>query len=344
MPMDTASADERHKQAVRQTIQENAKLCVAFMVMNMLAATIASYGLFANSPAVIIGAMIIAMLLGPITGVSLALVDSDMKALFRGVGTLLVGAAGVIATAYTIGSIHIDVPITAEILGRTHPNFADLMIALAGGAAGAYASVSPRLSVAFVGVAIATALVPPLCAASILLARGQHQLAFGAFLLTFTNIVAIQFASSVVLFVTGFRKVSEAKGLSFLQFLKFNFVSIAILAVLAVVLTDSMREVLSKKIYEANVRSVLEQECAASDGCYLADIRFGQGGKQENVIAAVIRGPQPPTPERVAAIEKKLPAHPKGLTVELRARYVPTTTISRDGVLFEDSQEDDGKP
>jgi uncharacterized hydrophobic protein (TIGR00271 family) len=342
--MDTAQVEAMHRQAVRKTIQENAKLSVAFMVMNMLAATIASYGLFANSPAVIIGAMIIAMLLGPITGVSLALVDSDVKALLRGVCTLLVGAAGVIATAYTIGSIHIDVPITVEILGRTHPNFADLMIALAGGAAGAYASVSPRLSVAFVGVAIATALVPPLCAASILLARGQHQLALGAFLLTFTNIVAIQFASSVVLFFTGFRKLSEAKGLSVLQFLKYNFVSIAILAVLAVVLTDSMHEVLSKKIYEANVRSVLEQECAASDGCYLADIRFGPRWKQENVIAVVVRGPQPPTPERIAAIEKKLPAHPKGLPVELRARYVPTTTISRNGVLYDDSQEADGNP
>ena len=342
--MGTASVDERHRQVVRETIQENAKLCVAFMVMNMLAATIASYGLFANSPAVIIGAMIIAMLLGPITGVSLALVDSDMKALFRGVGTLLVGAAGVIATAYTIGSIHIEVPITAEILGRTHPNFSDLMIALAGGAAGAYASVSPRLSVAFVGVAIATALVPPLCAASILLARGQHQLAFGAFLLTFTNIVAIQFASSVVLFVTGFRKVSQTKGLSFLQFLKFNFVSIAILAVLAVVLTNSMHEVLSKKIYEANVRHVLERECATADGCFLADVRISENARKESVISVVVRGPNPPSPQRIASIEKKLPAHPKGLPVELRARYVPTTTINRDGVLYDDNQESDGKP
>jgi hypothetical protein len=73
-----------------------------------------------------------------------------------------------------------DIPITSEIMTRTAPNFLDLMIALAGGVAGAYATVSFRLSLALVGVAIATALVPPLASAGILLARGEISLALGA--------------------------------------------------------------------------------------------------------------------------------------------------------------------
>jgi uncharacterized hydrophobic protein (TIGR00271 family) len=124
--------------------------------MNALAATIASYGLFANSPAVVIGAMLVALLMGPIVGVSLALVDSDAGILLKSLLSLLSGVVGVLVTAFIIGAVHKDMPITSEIIARTAPNFLDLMIALAGGAAGAYATVSFRLSLALVGVAIAT--------------------------------------------------------------------------------------------------------------------------------------------------------------------------------------------
>jgi uncharacterized hydrophobic protein (TIGR00271 family) len=146
--------------------------------MNVLAAIIATYGLFANSPAVVISAMIVAVLLGPIVGISLALVDIDTKLLVKSLTSLLVGAIGVVATAFIIGTIHQDIPITNEIMARTAPNLLDLMVALAGGAAGAYATVSPRLSIAVVGVAIAVALVPALSAAGVLFARGEVDLAF----------------------------------------------------------------------------------------------------------------------------------------------------------------------
>ena len=74
-----------------------------------------------------------------------------------------------------LGVIHRNIELTGEIYSRTAPNLMDLMIALGGGAAGAYAMISTRLSVAFVGVAIATALVPPLSASALCLARGLKQ-------------------------------------------------------------------------------------------------------------------------------------------------------------------------
>ena len=203
----------QYQEAIRESIRKDATFNWAYLLMNVLAATIASYGLFANSPAVVIGAMIVAMLLGPIAGISLALVDSDMKFLLKSLSTLLGGTIGVIVTAFIVGTIHKDIPITNEIMARTAPNLLDLMIALAGGAAGAYATVSPRLSVVFVGVAIATALVPPLSSAGILFARGEVDLVLGALLLAFTNMVAIQFAFSVVLWFTGFRRVTHTSGI-----------------------------------------------------------------------------------------------------------------------------------
>ncbi len=101
--------------------------------------------------------MIVAMLLGPIAGMSLSLVDSDMRLLLRSLFTLLSGTVVVMVTSFIIGILHRDIPVTEEILARTNPNLIDLMVALAGGEAGAYASVSARLSAALVGVAISTA-------------------------------------------------------------------------------------------------------------------------------------------------------------------------------------------
>ena len=70
------------RESVRENIHKGAELNSAFILMNILAATIASYGLFANSPAIIIGAVIVAMLLGPIAGIALSLVDGDIRLIY----------------------------------------------------------------------------------------------------------------------------------------------------------------------------------------------------------------------------------------------------------------------
>jgi uncharacterized hydrophobic protein (TIGR00271 family) len=328
------------KGKVRDDIRNGAELNIAFIFMNTLAATIATYGLFANSPAVIIGAMIVAMLLGPIAGVALSLVDSDMSLLFRSILTLVAGSIAVMITSLVISLFHPDIPITNEIMARTSPNLIDLMIALAGGAAGAYASVSPRLSVAFVGVAIATALVPPLCSAVVLFAHGEISLGLGACLLTFTNMVAIQFACSLVFWFTGFRKVSHKSELTLLTFLKRNTVSITILCVLAVVLTGSLRKNISKQLFETTTRFTLAQEFNSFAGNYLVEVRFEtkevEGTPGKTVLRAVVRGPVEPSADDVRSIEDKLPSPPDGTEIELRVRFVKTIVITRDGHVYDD--------
>ena len=175
-------------------------------------------------------------------------------------------------------------------MARTAPNLLDLMVALAGGAAGAYATVSPRLSIGFVGVAIATALVPPLSAASILLARGEINLALGALLLTFTNIVAIQFAASVVLWLSGFKRISRTYGLSLLAFAKVSGISIMMLLTLAVFLTTSLHRVVSEERYKALTRFTLQEEMKSSLGSHLVQVRFDETTPGKNIVMAVVRG------------------------------------------------------
>ncbi len=323
------------KEGVRLKIREDTSLTWSYLIMNVLAATLACYGLFANSPAVVIGAMVVAMLLGPIIGISLALVDNDTKLLKIGLFTLASGALSVFVISFVLGTIHKDIPLTNEILARTSPNLIDLMIALTGGVAVAFATVSPRVNITFIGVAIATALVPPLSSVGILVARGEFGLSFGALLLTFTNAVAIQFASSVVLWLTGFRRVTQNLESGLKVFIRRNFASLAILVLLGVALTLNLNRVIAKQLFETKTRRILQQEISVVDGNFLAEVRF-EDQNTSTIIHAVVRGPNQPSIQQVIALEKKLPLAPNGKPIELRVRFVYTTVINREGYLYQD--------
>jgi len=332
--MEKNQTDIEFRTAVRLDIRQGAVLDWPYASMNILSALIASYGLLANSPAVVIGAMIVAMLLGPINGLALALVESDRSLARQALVSLCLGGLVVFATSVLIGMVHQQVPVTNEIMARTAPNLFDLMIALGGGAAGALATVTPRLSVAFVGVAVATALVPPLASAGILAARGNFELSRSALILVLTNMVAIQFAASVVLWLNGFRGFTRTGGLQLGSFLQRNLVSILSLAVLAVILTANLHQVISRQLFETSVRGILEREINAVPGDRLALIKI-ERTRDVTMVRAVVRGPTAPTPEDVAAMEKKLPAPADGSRLELRLRFVQTTIMNRDGVLYE---------
>lgn len=325
---------QKWKEQIRVEILNGTKLDWPFLLMNILAATIASYGLLANSPAIIIGAMIVAMLLGPITGVALALVDSNLKLLRQGLTTLLVGSIAVIITSFIIGYSLDSIPLTSEIVARTTPNLLDLMVALAGGAAGAYATISPRLSVAFVGVAIATALVPPLCAASILFAHGEFFLSMGAVLLTFTNMVAIQFSSSIVFWLCGFHKLSQQRSSSLLLFFKQNSVSLILLGLLALFLTSSLNDLINKQLFETTVRQSLKKMIEREPGNFMVETRFEKKDNNSLIVIAVIRGSKPPTFKQVANMQEHLPHTQDNLSIELRIRFVKVLIINRSGYLY----------
>jgi uncharacterized hydrophobic protein (TIGR00271 family) len=127
--------------------------------MNAAATLIAGFGLFENSSAVIIGAMLIAMLFGPIVGIALALAEADMQLLRQSVVTEVAGAVWVLAIGFGLGVAIRDLPIGSEILSRTSPGTLNLLIALVGGLAGAVTYFATGISVVVVGVSIATALV-----------------------------------------------------------------------------------------------------------------------------------------------------------------------------------------
>jgi uncharacterized hydrophobic protein (TIGR00271 family) len=304
-----------------------------YVVMNFLAATLATYGLFANNPTAIIGAMLIAMLFGPISSLALGIVDSDSKLIVRSLVTL---AGGILIVSLTAGFwtwVNFRLPVTDEIMSRTAPNFIDLMIALVGGMAGAYSLVYKRLSVAFVGVAIATALVPPLCAATILLVKGQLVLSRGAFLLTFTNIVGIQFGYSAVLWLKGIRSKILPPGQSILSFIRTNLIGLCTILGLGLLLTLNLTSVVKKLVFENTTRNLLTEQIEETPGNFLSQVSYNKEA-DKLIIRAVVEGLVLPDSNRVGLMQSKIPVNYLGLPNELRIRFIKTEVMTREGRIY----------
>ncbi len=176
-------------------------------VLMGLSVTIATFGILGDSAAVVIGAMLVAPLMTPITALAAALVMGWPGRQGIQLGIVAGASAGAVALSWLLVRFVpqerlIDLP--DELLARTQPGLLDLGIAIAAGAAGAYVSIRPRAGTALPGVAIAVALVPPLAALGVTLAHGTGELARGALLLFLTNLAAMVFSAAVVFLMMGF--------------------------------------------------------------------------------------------------------------------------------------------
>jgi len=194
------------QKSVIKDIYSELELSPGYFTMLNLANLIALFGLLINSIAVIIGAMLISPLMGPMISFGFAFVTGDNTVWQKSLKKLVVSVIITIlmAAAATYFSPLNDV--TDEILARTKPNLFDLLIAFLAGSAGAAAICTKKNYLTVVpGVAIATAVIPPLSVAGFGLGIGNLYIASGGFFLFFTNFVAIVMTSCFVFFFYGFR-------------------------------------------------------------------------------------------------------------------------------------------
>ena len=178
-----------------------------FAVLLLLSTIIATFGVISDSTATVIGAMIIAPLMRPIMGTAAGVTMGDMKRAGQSFLIVVVGVTGVILLAWLLTEITITRAISFEtnsqITSRISPRLIDLYVALAAGAAGAFALSRDDVADSLPGVAIAISLVPPLCVVGIGVADGEVDAAFGAMLLFLTNFLAILLAGGFVLLLLG---------------------------------------------------------------------------------------------------------------------------------------------
>ncbi|RIJ30620.1 DUF389 domain-containing protein [Henriciella mobilis] len=182
---------------VIEHVRSEGLLSGRYVFMIVMSCAIATLGLLLSSPAVIIGAMLISPLMGPIMLMGFSLSILDWPALRRGMLSMGCGTVAAIAISFLITLVSPLSDATPEILARTRPNFFDLLVAVFSGLAGGYAVIN-RKGETIVGVAIATALMPPLAVTGFGLAIGSLSIAGGAFFLFMTNLLAIALSVTIL--------------------------------------------------------------------------------------------------------------------------------------------------
>ena len=266
---------------------------------------IASVGLNADSTAVVIGAMLISPLLGPILGLGLSISTNDIDTLKNSLANIFVMVLLSITTAYIFFAL---IPIddeTSELLSRTSPDFRDVLIAFFGGLALIIAKTKKEnISSAIFGVAIATALMPPLCTVGYYLAENNLTNASGAFLLFLINTLYIIVATYIVLKVLGFplKVYANSKRRKFV-----NRAVTLIAASFAVVAVLEFIEVVDESKFEREAKSFLKSELAGlPNGDYLSNSAIVDYNGGESQITINTFGQKPISKEIMDLLEKKI--------------------------------------
>lgn len=301
---------ERRDEVLTQ-LSESASPGFDFFLLVVLSCAIATFGLITNSAAVIIGAMLVAPLMSPILGLSLASVAGKRRMFQFAVIALVEGALLAVGLSTALGWVaHISpfgalTELPGEVLARTRPNPFDLGIALAGGAAAAYALAQPKISAALPGVAIATALMPPLCTVGIGISLGRADVSLGALLLFLTNFAAISFAGIVVFALLGFRPIHlEDRWHGMPRSMLISAVLVLIITVPLVALT--LRFV-SEAQLARQVRAVVAAEIGTLPDAQLVEVNIDA---EDSVLHLRItaRTSRQPTYQQVVALQAEIAA------------------------------------
>ncbi|WP_432201390.1 DUF389 domain-containing protein [Erythrobacter sp. W53] len=245
------AADINHSKVLLR-IAEESSTTARYLFMTCMSAGIAVLGLLLSSPAVVIGAMLLSPLMGPILGAGFALAEGKFKWLRLCARAILIGT--VVSILFTAAIVWLSPlqTVTDEIAARTRPNLFDLLVALFSSLAGSYAMIRGREGT-IVGVAIATALMPPLAVVGYGLATFNMTVFGGALLLYVTNLLTIALTATVMARLYGFRyKRSAQHGMTESAGILLTFVLLAI--PLGISLTQIAREANGQRI----VNSVIE--------------------------------------------------------------------------------------
>ena len=259
-------------ETVHSEISDGSEPGPRFYILVAVSTLIACFGLIANSTAVVIGAMLVAPLMTPIFGMSLALVRGETHLFGRAVQAEIVGVATSVAMGVVLGLILGYFEPTPEMLSRTKPNLLDLLVAILAGFAGAYALVDVKISPALPGVAISTAIVPPLANTGLCLSLGEVSGGMGSFLLFLANFLSILLIASATFIASGMAKIYGEQP-SRREYLRRFGIAIVSFVIIAGFLTGAL------------FSSIKERHIKQSDSCRVRK-RVG-----ENALGRIGRGP-----------------------------------------------------
>lgn len=202
LTLERASKDE-----IMSVIERAGKLSGNYILLVVLSAVLAALGLLANNVAVIIGSMVVAPLMGPITSTAIGTVMSDRRIFEDGVKAELVGIGLAILVGFLLTKIFPGASPTTEILARAQPTIAEFVLAIISGLAAAVC-LTGGIEAALVGVAIAASLMPPAANVGIGLGMGNPTISLGSAFLLLVNIFSINLACTLMFWIQGIRPVA----------------------------------------------------------------------------------------------------------------------------------------
>ena len=289
-PQKSRNLSQTRKAIVLNDLVDSSSPGFDYLVLIILSCTIATFGLLIDSAAVIIGAMLVAPLMSPILGLSMASISGFSRLFRRSLIAILQGTGLAVVLSAVIAFLSYRLPygelaqISGEVLARTSPSPIDLGIALSGGAAAAYALAHPRLSAALPGVAIATALMPPLCTVGIGIAFNEGSIVLGASLLFITNLVAISFAGVVTFALMGFGARDFKKHNSLSQSLTISAVLVIVIGILLAVL--AWNTISEAHLYN-QTNSVIMESISRYTEASLVDLSITSESDVKNISATL---------------------------------------------------------
>lgn len=286
--------------------EQDARADQEFVVLTLAAGMIASLGLLANSSAVVIGAMLIAPWMLPLRAIAFAILQGRLRLVATALLTLLIGVGLTVGLSVLLG-ISVALPILgSEVVARTQPNVLDLGVALVAGAIAAYASVRSKALSSLAGTAIAVALVPPVCAFGLLVAKAQWGDAFGALLLFAANLLGILSGALLAL------AICEPDLRVNLWRSRLGLVSLLLTALLLVPLTGSFLSLVAQarrtaalqQIEQVITASLKDRTLTLGKDAELINVRIDWGQNPPLIRAAVrVTNPRLPTARQVAAVQ-----------------------------------------
>jgi uncharacterized hydrophobic protein (TIGR00271 family) len=319
---DLLTISHARKDEVRSEIADGSSPGSRYYILLSIAALISALGLLTNSPAVIIGAMLISPLMTPIFGISLGLVSGRPLLVRKALMSEFGGVALTVLAGLIVGKLPLYFHVTGEMLARTKPTLLDLGVATLAGLAGCLAMIVEKISPVLPGIAIATSLVPPLATTGLCLAFGAYEGAWGSFLLFFANFLAILIVSGLMFIGAGFVRKSEMP--SKLNITRQFSSAILSLIVVCIFLTRALISVVDQYKTSATIESLLNEALAVEPATTLEEFKFKKNLESIDILA-VLRAARPLSPSKVKEIETRL-----GDALELRPKLVVRCTIVKD--------------
>lgn len=310
-----AAEKPRPVAAVNRSLWKSSVPSLSFYAMLGLSSVIATLGLLSGSAAVIIGAMIIAPLMGSILGIAYAIVVGNRRLLKRSALTTFKGILLSVLAATLITLLFGLTQTNPEILARVRPTLIDLGVALAAGAAGAFATSRRQVENALSGVAISVALVPPLSVIGIGIAWWNPRVAIGASVLFATNLTGIIFSGALIFLWQQYGSIERAKKGLFAGFLA--------LFVLGMPLGWSLRNILIEEHVHRQVTALLRRRTLTFTGAEINRIDVQPQTNGLYVELEVAARANSISPNQVKLVRQFLTQQLRQ-PIQLKVRVVPT--------------------